>query len=76
MKSSVQTLQECLDIDGEDLGSSFGGCVANFCNPSDWGQGRYGTLVSSLIKNSVRIKESFLPCKTSLQMIAGHWHDL
>jgi len=59
VKSSVQTLQECLNIDGEDLGSSFGGCVANFCNPSDWGQGRYGTLVSSLIKNSVRDKRVF-----------------
>ena len=71
MKSSVQTLQECLDIDGEDLGSSCGGCVANFCNPSDWGQGRYGTLVSSLIKNSVRIKESFLPLAVTPIMLIG-----
>jgi len=58
--SSVQSLQDCLELDGEELGSSFGGCVANFCNPSDWAQGRSGRLVSSVIKDSVKDRRVFM----------------
>ena len=57
---TVQSLKQCLAMDGEDLGSSFGGCVANFCNPSDWGQGRSGRLVSKDIEISMRDRRVFL----------------
>ena len=57
---SVHSLNHCLVIDGEDLGTSFGGCVANFCNPTDWGQGRSGRLVSKDIENSMRDRRVFL----------------
>ena len=57
---TVQSLKQCLAMDGEDLGSSFGGCVANFCNPTDWGQGRSGRLVSKDIENSMRDRRVFL----------------
>ena len=57
---TVQSLQQCLAMDGEDLGSSFGGCIANFCDPTDWGQGRSGRLVSKVIENSMRDRQVFL----------------
>jgi len=57
---SVQSLKDCLELDGEELGSSFGGCVANFCNPADWAQGRSGRLVSSVIKDSVKDRRVFM----------------
>ena len=50
----VQSLEQCLAVDGEDLGTSFGGCVANFCHPDDWCQGRSGRLVSKDIENTMR----------------------
>ena len=56
----VQSLEQCLALDGEDLGTSFGGCVANFCNPSDWSQGRSGRLVSNDIENSMRDRRVFI----------------
>jgi len=56
----VQSLKQCLALDGEDLGTSFGGCVANFCHPSDWSQGRSGRLVSKDIENSMRDRRVFL----------------
>ena len=34
--------------------------MANFCNPTDWGQGRSGTLVSSVIKDCVKDERVFL----------------
>eukprot|EP00092_Neocalanus_flemingeri_P020527 GFUD01022240.1.p1 GENE.GFUD01022240.1~~GFUD01022240.1.p1 ORF type:complete len:511 (+),score=143.09 GFUD01022240.1:49-1581(+) len=58
--SPVQSLQDCLDLDREELGDSFGGCVANFCNPTDWGQGRSGRLVSKEIKDSVKDSRVFI----------------
>jgi len=56
----VQSLQSCLDMDGEELGDKFGGCVANFCHPGDWGQGRSGRLVSDVISDSVKDRRIFL----------------
>ena len=58
--SSVKSLSQCLAMDGEDLGTSFGGCIANFCNPSDWCKGRSGKLVSTDIEESMRDRRVFV----------------
>jgi len=57
---AVQSLKQCLAMDGEDLGASFGGCVANFCNPTDWGQGQSGRLISKDIEDSTKDRRIFL----------------
>jgi len=59
-QGSVQSLKQCLAMDGEDLGESFGGCVANFCNPMDWCQGQSGRLVSKDIEDSTKDRRVFL----------------
>jgi len=59
-KGAVKSLQQCLAMDGEDLGSSFGGCVANFCDPMDWCQGPSGKLISKDIEDSTKDRRVFL----------------
>jgi len=44
-------LEVSLKIDGESLGDKFGGCVANFCDPRDWSQGRHGQDVSPILRS-------------------------
>ena len=60
LKGKVWSLSQCMAKDGEDLGSSFGGCVANFCNPMDWSQGPSGRLISKDIENSKKDSRVFL----------------
>ena len=33
-----ESLVKSLQSDGQNLGDRFGGCIANFCHPRDWGQ--------------------------------------
>ena len=48
----VQSLQACLDLDREELGSSVGGCVANF-----WGRGGVGDWCLQFSMSLLRMQE-------------------
>ena len=48
------SLEECLEMDGENLGDKFGGAIVNFCQPSEWGTGPGQRAVSSLLRNSAK----------------------
>lgn len=56
----VQSMNQCLGLNGGDLGSSFGGCVTNVCNPSDWGQGPTGRAVSRVISDLTKDSKVFV----------------
>ena len=43
-----------MEMDGEDLGDKFLGCIVNFCQPSEWSRGPKLTEVSDLLRNSVK----------------------
>jgi len=45
-------LSECLELDGEDLGGKFLGCIVNFCQPSEWSGGAEHDQLSSLLLSS------------------------
>ena len=51
---NVQSLQTCLNLDGDELG----GCVANFAHPGDWV--RSDGQVSDIIRDSVKDRRVFL----------------
>ena len=57
---SVRSLSQCLAIDGEDLDTIFGGCIANFCDPTDWSQGQSGRSVSRDIEDSMKDRRVFV----------------
>ena len=46
-----EKLEVCLNQDKEPLGDLFGGCVANFCDPDDWAQGRHERNVSPVLRS-------------------------
>jgi len=46
-----EKLEVCLNQDKEPLGGLFGGCVANFCDPQDWAQGRHEREVSPILQS-------------------------
>ena len=48
----VKSLSDCLDMDGEDLGDKFLGCIVNYCQPSEWSRGSKLNEVSDLLRNS------------------------
>jgi len=48
------SLEECLEIDGENLGDKFGGAIVNFCQPSEWGTGPGQRTVTPLLRNSAK----------------------
>jgi len=48
------SLEECLEMDGENLGDKFGGAIVNFCQPSEWGTGPGQRAVSPLLRNSAK----------------------
>ena len=51
MSKSV-TLSECLELDGEEHGEKFLGCIVNFCQPSEWSGGEKHDKLSSLLLSS------------------------
>ena len=56
-----ECLEVLLGLDGEQqLGDKFGGCVANFCDPRDWAQGRLQQEVSPVMR-SCRKQERVYP---------------
>ena len=48
-----ENLVKSLQSDGQNLGDRFGGCIANFCHPRDWGQGASKVLSSCKSQNRV-----------------------
>ena len=48
-----ESLVKSLQSDGQNLGDRFGGCIANFCHPRDWGQGASKVLSSCKSQNRV-----------------------
>ena len=48
------SLEECLELDGEDLGKKFGGAIVNYCLPSEWGTGWDQRNVTPLLRNSAK----------------------
>ena len=46
------SLNECLELDGEGLGSKFHGAIVNFCQPSEWSCGADCDQVTSLLRDS------------------------
>ena len=45
-------LSECLELDGEELGDKFVGCIVNYCQPSEWSGGEDHDQLSSLLLSS------------------------
>ena len=45
----IRNLSDCLEMDGEDLGDKFRGCIVNFCQPSEWSRGQNQDKVSPLL---------------------------
>ena len=48
-----ESLVKSLQSDGQNLGDRFGGCIANFCDPRDWGQEASKVLNSCKSQNRV-----------------------
>ena len=48
-----ESLVKSLQSDGQNLGDRFGGCIANFYHPRDWGQGASKVLSSCKSQNRV-----------------------
>ena len=46
-----EKLEVCLNQDKEPLGDLFGGCVANFCDPDDWAQGKNERNLSPVLRS-------------------------
>ena len=54
------SFEKFLDMAVVDTDSSFGGCVANFCNPADWSKEPSGMLESLVFNKSGKYKRVFL----------------
>ena len=51
---NISSLDDCMKLDGENLGDNFLGCIVNFCQPIEWSRGAKLTEVSDLLRNSVK----------------------
>ena len=51
---NVNSLADCMMMDGEDLGDKFLCCIVNYCQPIEWSRGVNLTDVSDLLRNSAR----------------------
>ena len=43
---NISSLDDCMKLDGENLGDNFLGCIVNFCQPIEWSRGAKLTEVS------------------------------
>ena len=55
-----ENLEVTLDRDGEGLEDKFGGCVANFCDPRSWADGREGREVVKELRSCMAQSRVFL----------------
>ena len=55
-----ENLEVTLERDGEGLGDKFGGCIANFCDPRSWADGRGGCGVVEELRSCMTQSRVFL----------------
>ena len=55
-----ESLEVTLERDGEGLEDKFGGCVANFCDPRSWADGRGGRGVVEELRSCMAQSRVFL----------------
>ena len=76
----VWNLSDCMEMDGEDLGDKFRGCIVNFCQPSEWSRGQNHDQLSPLLLEAaedIRIGLT-IGCHPHFadQMTNGRWSQL
>ena len=50
------TLEECCQLDGENLGSKFYGCIVNYCQPHHWSHGPGQDKLSPQLRSALEDK--------------------